>query len=196
MASGHDATKAERFNEFLRRLIAAPPRVRNMNQLERLREDLMKRFPELSIEIDEPAADGGSWFLDAKRGGDLPPVVVEWRPDRGFGVSTPIGDDYGCGPDEVHPNARSAFDRVVRLVLSGGRTEPPSAVRLAELRQALGMSQEEVAKRAGVGQANISRIESRGDLKVSTLARIVEALGGSLSIRARLPDGSERELEV
>jgi len=35
-------------------------------------------------------------------------------------------------------------DRVVRLVLSGGRTEPPRAVRLAELRQYLGISQEEL----------------------------------------------------
>jgi len=167
-----------------------------MNQLERLREDLIKRFPELSLQIDEPADDRSSWFLDVKRGGDVPPIVVEWRPDRGFGVSTPSNGDYGSGPDEVYPNLRSTFDRVVRLVLSGGRTEPPSAVRLAELRHLLGVSQEELASRAGVGQANISRIESRGDLKVSTLARIVEALGGSLSIRARLPDGSERELEV
>jgi predicted transcriptional regulator len=54
----------------------------------------------------------------------------------------------------------------------------------------------ELTERAGVGQANISRIESRDDLKISTLARIVEALGASLSIRARFPDGVERELEV
>jgi transcriptional regulator with XRE-family HTH domain len=84
----------------------------------------------------------------------------------------------------------------VRLVLSGGRSEPPSSVRLVELRQLLRISQEELAARAGVGQANISRIESRDDLKISTLARIVKAMGASLSIRARFPDGSERELEV
>jgi DNA-binding Xre family transcriptional regulator len=148
------------------------------------------------MEVDEPAGDRGSWYLGVRRGGETPPVVVEWRPDRGFGVSTPTDDDYGSGPDEVYPNMRAAYDRVVRLVLSGGRTEPPSAVRLAELRQWLGISQEELAERAGVGQANISRIESRDDLKISTLARIVEAMGASLSIRVRLPDGSERELEV
>jgi len=157
---------------------------------------LTKRFPDLAVEIDEPADDRGSWFLDVPRGAEVPPVVVEWRSDRGFGVSTPARDDYGSGPDEIYPNVRSAFDRIVRLVLSGGRTEPPSAVRLGELREILGISQGELAKRAGVGQANISRIESRGDLKISTLARIVEAMGGSLSIRACLPDGSERELEI
>jgi DNA-binding XRE family transcriptional regulator len=167
-----------------------------MNQVERLRDDLAKRFPDLSIEIDAPADDQSSWFLDVRRGGDASPVVVEWRPDRGFGVSTPGGDDYGPGPDELCPNMKAAFNRVVRLVLSGGRTEPPRAVRLAELRQVLGISQEELAERAGVGQANISRIENREDLKISALARIVEAMGASLSIRARFPDGIERELEV
>jgi predicted transcriptional regulator len=58
------------------------------------------------------------------------------------------------------------------------------------------MSQEELAARAGVGQANISRLEGREDLKISTLARIVEAMGASLSIRARFPDGVERKIEV
>jgi DNA-binding XRE family transcriptional regulator len=167
-----------------------------MNQVERLRDDLLKRFPGLSAEIDEPADDRGSWFLDVRREGGARPIVVEWRPDRGFGVSSPGPDDYGVGPDEIYPNEKAAFDRVVRLMLSGGRTEPPRAVRLAELRQGLGMSQEELAERAGVGQANISRIEGRDDLKISTLARMVEAMGASLSIRACFPDGVEREIEV
>jgi DNA-binding XRE family transcriptional regulator len=167
-----------------------------MNQVERLRDELARRFPNLTVAIDEPADDQGSWFLDVRRDDGIPPVVVEWRPDRGFGVSAPEADDYGSGPDELYPNAKAAFDRVVRLVLSGGRTEPPRAVRLAELRQYLGISQAELAERAGVGQANISRIEARDDLKVSTLARVVEAMGASLSIRARFPDGVERELEV
>jgi DNA-binding XRE family transcriptional regulator len=167
-----------------------------MNQIERLRDDLTRRFPELTTGIDAPADDSGPWFLDVRRGGGTPPVVVEWRPDRGFGVSTPGADDYGSGPDEVYTNTKAAFDRVVRLILSGGRTEPPQAVRLAELRQMLGLSQGELAERTGVRQANISRIESRSDLKVSTLAKIVAAMGASLSIRARFPDGSERELEV
>ncbi|MGO9465393.1 MAG: helix-turn-helix domain-containing protein [Isosphaeraceae bacterium] len=68
--------------------------------------------------------------------------------------------------------------------------------QLKRLRDEL-YEQGELARRAGVGQANISRIETRDDLKISTLARIVEAMGGgSLSIRACIPDGSERELEI
>jgi DNA-binding XRE family transcriptional regulator len=165
-----------------------------MNQIERLRGDLAKRFPDVTMELDEPADERGPWFLDVRRGDDLPPIVVEWRPDRGFGVSTPGGDDYGTGPDEVYPNVKAAFDRVVRLVLSGGRSEPPRVVRLAELRQGLGLSQEELAERAGVKQANISRIENRGDVLVSTLARILAAMGAELTIRARFPNGQGRDV--
>jgi DNA-binding Xre family transcriptional regulator len=171
-----------------------------MNQIERLRDDLTKRFPTLTAEIDAPAdpgdSPGGPWFLDLLRDGDAPRVVVEWRPDRGFGVSTPDPADYGTGPDEVYPNAKDAFERVVRLILSGDRTEPTRALRLAELRQIRGLSQGELAQRAGLGQANISRIEGRDDILVSTLARIVAAMGASLSIRARFPDGTERELAL
>ena len=124
------------------------------------------------------------------------PLVVEWRTDRGFGVSSAEQDDpaFGSGPDEIYPNVKAAFERVVQLLLSGGRTVPPLAVRLAELRQACRLSQVELAERAGVGQANISRIEGRDDILVSTLAKVIAAMGASLSIRARFPDGTEREL--
>ena len=167
-----------------------------MNQIERIRDDLTARFPDLAITLDAPENDRGSWFLDVKRGRGLSPVVVEWRPDRGFGVSTAEADDFGSGPDEIYTNTKATYDRVVRLVLSGGRSEPPEAVRLAELRRIRGMSQAELAELAGVGQANISRIESRGDILVSTLARIVSSMGATLSIRAKFPDGVERELEL
>ncbi len=165
-----------------------------MNAIERLRDELSRRFPDFSMTIAAPDNHQGPWFLDIQRG-EASPVVVEWRSDRGFGVSTPKEDDFGIGPDEIHSNTKSAFDRVLRLILSGGSTEPPHAVRLAELRQIRGLSQSELAELAGVRQANISRIEGRGDILLSTLAKIVSALGASLSIRAKFPDGVERELK-
>ena len=168
-----------------------------MNQIERLRDDLVRRFPELSADIDAPTDERGSWFLDVRRAGEgLSPVVVEWRPDRGFGVSTPRDDDYGAGPDEVYTNVKAALDRVVSLVLSCLRSEPPKAVRLAELRRLRGISQPELARRAGVGQANVSRIESRSDLKISTLAGVVNAMGGELRLVVRFSDGTEREIDI
>lgn len=105
-----------------------------MNQIERIRDDLLGRFPGLDAEIDPPAdTKGGTWHLDVRREG-ASPVVVEWRPDRGFGVSTAEDDDpaYGIGPDEVYPNAGAALERVAELIVSGGRSGPSAAARLAD----------------------------------------------------------------
>jgi DNA-binding XRE family transcriptional regulator len=166
-----------------------------MIAIEKMKDDLAKRFPGLQVQLDPSGTETGSWFLDVFREGGLYPVNVEWRPDRGFGVTTPAPYDYGTGVDEAYDNAEAVYNRVVHLVETGGSTVPPEAVRLAELRQSRGLSQAELAERAGVKQANISRIEGRDDLKISTLVKVVAAMGATLSIRARFPDGTERELE-
>jgi DNA-binding XRE family transcriptional regulator len=166
-----------------------------MISIEKLHGDLVRRFPNLQVNLDRSETATGSWFVDVSREGDLDPVNVEWRPDRGFGVTTPKPEDYGSGVDESYGSAKATFDRVVHLVETGESTAPPTSVRLAELRQSRGLSQAELAGRVGVKQANLSRIERREDLKVSTVAKVVEAMGGTLSIRVRFPDGTERELE-
>lgn len=109
------------------------------------------------------------------------------------GISTPGADDYGTKPDEIYPNTKAAYARAVQPILSGGQTEPPAAVRLAELRRLRKPSQAEVAGRAGIKQAAPARIEGRGDILLSTLRRVVSAMGGRLSIRVEFPDGTARE---
>ncbi|MGH2831999.1 MAG: helix-turn-helix domain-containing protein [Solirubrobacteraceae bacterium] len=56
---------------------------------------------------------------------------------------------------------------------------------LSELRRRLDLTQAVVADRLGVTQENVSQIE-RGDadVRLSTLSRYVEALGGQLEVRA------------
>jgi DNA-binding XRE family transcriptional regulator len=63
---------------------------------------------------------------------------------------------------------------------------------LAEIRQAVGMTQEEVAATLGIKQPTLSRLESQHDMQVSTLQRLVEALGGKLEVIAHLPGGTIR----
>lgn len=60
-------------------------------------------------------------------------------------------------------------------------------LRLSGLRKHRKASQADVAKRLAVSQANVSQIE-RGDVKVSTLAGYVDALGGKLELRAVFDD--------
>lgn len=60
---------------------------------------------------------------------------------------------------------------------------------LQELRQARHMSQERLAQILNTKQANISRIERRTDMYISTLRSYIEAMGGELDIIAKFPDG-------
>jgi transcriptional regulator with XRE-family HTH domain len=65
-----------------------------------------------------------------------------------------------------------------------------AAMPLAELRQALEQSQQELARAMGVNQPAVAKLEKRADMYVSNLRRYIEALGGSLEITARFRDGS------
>ena len=59
---------------------------------------------------------------------------------------------------------------------------------LRELRRAKTMTQVRMAKSLGVAQKQISEIEKRTDMHISTLRRSIEALGGTLSLVAEFPD--------
>jgi DNA-binding XRE family transcriptional regulator len=59
---------------------------------------------------------------------------------------------------------------------------------LHALRQACGMTPVNLAKGLGVAPKEISEIEKRADMHVSTLRRLIEALGGKLSLIAEFPD--------
>jgi len=60
---------------------------------------------------------------------------------------------------------------------------------LQELRQARQISQEHLANTLQTKQANISRIERRTDMYISTLRAYIQAMGGELDIIARFPEG-------
>jgi len=63
-----------------------------------------------------------------------------------------------------------------------------------ELRQARDLTQVELAKSMGVKQEQISRIENRTDLHISTLRRSIEAMVGELILTAKFPDGAPGRL--
>lgn len=59
---------------------------------------------------------------------------------------------------------------------------------LQDLRKARKRTQARVAKELGIKQENVSRIEKRADLLISTLSGYVEAMGGRLRLVAEFPD--------
>ena len=70
----------------------------------------------------------------------------------------------------------------------GTRRAGREVADLPGLRRARGLSQEVVARELGTSQPEVSRIEHREDLHLSTLRRYVEALGGRLEMTAHFPD--------
>jgi predicted transcriptional regulator len=60
---------------------------------------------------------------------------------------------------------------------------------LVELRAAREMTQESLSRELGVPQSNISKMERRTDMYLSTLRSYIEAMGGRLELRATFPDG-------
>ena len=59
---------------------------------------------------------------------------------------------------------------------------------LRDLRHAQHLTQERMAELLGVEQENVSRIERRADLLLSTLASYVAAIGGKLRLIAEFPN--------
>jgi len=74
------------------------------------------------------------------------------------------------------------------------RVDEHKAAMLGDVRRELDLTQAVVAECLDVSQANISQIErGEADVRLSTLSRYVEALGGQLEVRAAFP---ERTVEL
>ena len=58
---------------------------------------------------------------------------------------------------------------------------------LQDVRKAHELTQERMAELLGIKQENVSRLEKRSDLLISTLRGYIEAMGGKLSLVAEFP---------
>lgn len=85
---------------------------------------------------------------------------------------------------KMPPEQRARIQRRVEAELA--------AIELSELRALRGITQEELAERIGTRQANVSQMERRADMRISTLRQVIEAMGGELVITARFPDAEVR----
>jgi DNA-binding XRE family transcriptional regulator len=61
---------------------------------------------------------------------------------------------------------------------------------LAEVRNALVMTQDEVARVLNVKQNAVAQLEKRSDLLLSTLRKYVEAMGGELAVSVKTGQGT------
>ena len=63
---------------------------------------------------------------------------------------------------------------------------------LAEIRKEIGLTQEDLAAAMNIKQPSLSKLESQDDMQVSTLQRLIRALGGELELVAHMPGGDIR----
>lgn len=70
-------------------------------------------------------------------------------------------------------------------------------IHLAELREKVKKTQVEMAQTLGIKQPTVAGMEKPGrDVKLSTLRRYVDAIGGKLNIDVELPDGTHYMFRV
>ncbi len=62
-------------------------------------------------------------------------------------------------------------------------------MKLDEIRRARELTQQELAEVLDISQTAVSKIEHQTDMYVSTLGKVISAMGGELHIIARFPEG-------
>ncbi len=155
------------------------------NPIEDFQNLLKEVLPDCEVAVDPPHKPSGNWWIDVRRGKHL--VTAEYRPGKGFGLFQEDAG-YGEGPVEIYRTAERMVRRFTQLLAP--EESAATDLTLRDLRRLFGLSQAELAEKAGVKQAAVSRLENRSDAKLSTLNAAVGALGGQLEIRAHFPDSS------
>ena len=96
------------------------------------------------------------------------------------------------------------FDELVKRTTTK-KTQARAALRtqellaellLSEVRQLAGKSQQQVAQALGIKQPSLSKLEKQSDMQISTLQKIVKALGGELEVLARFPKGTIKIAQI
>ena len=83
--------------------------------------------------------------------------------------------------DNMSPERREKIEERAQAILIG--------MALQELRQTRHLTQQELANMLNINQAALSKMECQADMRVSTLRKILSAMGGTLKIVAEFPDG-------
>jgi len=113
------------------------------------------------------------------------PIITE--PETGT-EHTP--DDYSTATSRVHqarerlladPAAAAAHEALTAEIKT--RLDAKQAT-LAEVRRAIGLTQIQMAEMLGMSQGDVSKLERRENLHLTTLCRFIEATGGRLRISA------------
>lgn len=146
------------------------------------------RHRHLDVDPATPVAELGAAAIDdlLDRGDldDWAPLLREIRRDPGGEVA-----DRVLNLVERHPMFGTS--PLWRAWIVQQRSTPSSlraGRALRGLRSHRGLTQQQVAARLGMTQPEISKLEARSDVRLSTLRAYVASLGGTLELVARFDD--------
>jgi transcriptional regulator with XRE-family HTH domain len=83
--------------------------------------------------------------------------------------------------EKMSPERREKIETEAQAILM--------KMALQELRKTRHLSQHELANILKVNQAALSKMENQGDMRISTLRKLLSAMGGNLKLVAEFPDG-------
>lgn len=141
----------------------------------------------LDIPADTPPERLGLAALDdlLDRGDltDWRPVLVAIARDPGSALSNRVLALCDANPHQGTSRLWRTWIHRRRALHEGQRSAPPEA-SLAELRQAADLSQQALATAVGMSQSDLSKLERRADVRLSTLRTVLAGLGQVLEVRA------------
>lgn len=83
--------------------------------------------------------------------------------------------------EQMSPERREEIENRARALLM--------SMALQELRQTRQLTQQELAAILNVNQDALSKMENQTDMRISTLRKLLSAMGGNLKIVAEFPEG-------
>lgn len=101
-----------------------------------------------------------------------------------------------CGAHEMYGVSRLWPAFIKKMREGSAPTAGRVGASLASVRQGLGRSQAAVGDALGISQSDVSKLERRRDLRVSSLRRYIAALGGELRVTAHFADGRSFAVDI
>ena len=90
--------------------------------------------------------------------------------------------------ESLHPERQTRIERLTEELVE-------EVVTLRELRKKQKLTQADIAQLLGIKQENVSRLERRNNIHLSTLKDYIHALGGKLHLVVEFPDREPIEIK-
>jgi len=109
-------------------------------------------------------------------------------------VTLPKEPDFASADDVIAAleSIPGINDNIAERMAARDQMEREHKIGLATIRRVAALTQAEVAKKMGIGQTSVSRIEQRDDILLSTMKHYFDALGADATIVIRMGDVEHR----